>query len=188
MTGINTVISDDPSLTLRLESLSMSGEIGPGQIESISNPLRIILDSHLKLPLTSRLLRLPGDILIVTSYDDASKREAISSDNIEVITLPHNTDGQPRLNDLMNVLAAAQVNEILVESGHILAGSLLRAQLVDEIILYIAPTLLGSAAKGLFKLPALSSIKAKLKLEFTDVRAIGPDLRIIAKPNYTGEG
>ncbi|MBN1379748.1 MAG: bifunctional diaminohydroxyphosphoribosylaminopyrimidine deaminase/5-amino-6-(5-phosphoribosylamino)uracil reductase RibD [Gammaproteobacteria bacterium] len=185
MTGINTVLTDDPALTLRMEVLNMSGEIEHTQSDLIRNPLRIILDSHLKIPLNARLLRLPGDVLIVTSVDDAAKREALSSDNVEVITLPKNTFGRPNLLDLMNVLADAQINEVLVESGHVLTGALLRAQLVDEIILYVAPTLLGESAKGLFELPVLSEMRAKTELVFTDIRAIGPDLRILAKPKYT---
>jgi diaminohydroxyphosphoribosylaminopyrimidine deaminase/5-amino-6-(5-phosphoribosylamino)uracil reductase len=185
LTGINTILADDPSLTLRMEALSMSGELMPGQSELIKNPLRIVLDSRLKIPLNARLLKLPGDVLIVSSFDDDGKSDALSGDNVEVITLPRNSLGRPDLHDLMSVLADAQINEILVESGHVLAGALLRAQLVDELILYVAPTVLGDSAKGLFELPILLDMQAKIKLVFTDIRAIGPDLRILASPKYS---
>lgn len=187
MTGINTVITDDPSLTLRMEALVMSGEIAPGQSDSIGDPLRIILDSQLKIPLNSRLLRLPGDVLIVTTIDDPAKQEALSSENVEVVTLPKNTQGRPSLNDLMTVLAKAQINEVLVEGGHTLAGALLRSQLVDELILYVAPSVLGDSALGLFALPVLNDMQARIRWSFIDVRSIGRDLRIIARPDYDGE-
>jgi diaminohydroxyphosphoribosylaminopyrimidine deaminase/5-amino-6-(5-phosphoribosylamino)uracil reductase len=87
----------------------------------------------------------------------------------------------------MNVLAEAQINEVLVESGHVLAGALLRSQLVDELILYMAPAVLGDSAKGLFELPILSDMRSKIELVFTDIRTIGPDLRILAKPKYFEE-
>ena len=187
MTGINTVLADDPALTLRMESLTLSGEIAPGQSDMLRNPLRVVLDSQLNIPLNARLLRLPGEVLIVSSVDDAGKRDALCSDNVQVITLPKNTDGRPSLHDLMNVLAEARINEVLVESGHVLAGALLRSQLVDELILYVSPSVLGDSAKGLFEMPVLSDMQARTGLEFTDVRSIGPDLRILARPKYSSE-
>lgn len=185
MSGINTVLSDDPAFSLRLEGLALTGELAPGLSDAVRHPLRIILDSRLHIPLNAQLLNLPGDVLIVTATDDAAKREALTGDHVEVITLPGDGAGHPELDDLMNVLAEAQINEVLVESGSTLAGALLQRQLIDELILYVAPTVLGHTARGLFKLPELAGMRFRIPFEFVDVRSVGPDLRIQLKPIYT---
>ncbi len=184
MTGINTVLADDPSLIPKFDMLANREEITAEQRELIRNPLRIILDSDLRIPLNSRLLQLPGDIQIVSAADDPAKVEALSSKGIEVVKLDRNSTGKPSLLKLMPILAEAQVNEIMVESGHVLAGALLRSQLIDELILYIAPSVLGDSSKGLFNIPILENMQARTELVFKDVRSIGPDLRVIAKPIY----
>lgn len=182
MTGINTVLADDPSLTVRLESLAAAGELQPPLSEEIRHPLRVVLDSKLKIPLSARLLKLPGDILIVTSVEDPLKRDVLVTEHVEIVTLPADRAGRPELTDVMSVLAEGQINEVLVECGSILAGALLSAQLVDEIILYVAPCILGNSAKGLFDIPVLSSMKARLPINIEEIRPVGPDFRIIAKP------
>jgi diaminohydroxyphosphoribosylaminopyrimidine deaminase/5-amino-6-(5-phosphoribosylamino)uracil reductase len=184
MSGIHTVLADDPAFSLRLEGLVLTGELTSGRMDAIRPPLRIILDSRLHMPLNAQLLKLPGDILIVTASDDAAKREALSGDHVEVITLPVDEAGRPELHDLMNVLAEAQINEVLVESGATLAGALLDRQLIDELIVYVAPVVLGHTARGLFKLPALADMQSRIPFEFTDIRPVGPDLRIQLKPVY----
>lgn len=181
MTGINTVLADDPSLTVRLETLA-ADELQRSAPEEMRRPLRVVLDSQLKIPLTARLLKLPGDILIVTSLDDQVKRDVLVNEHVAIVTLPADRRGRPELADVMSVLAEGQINEVLVECGSILAGALLSAQLVDEIILYVAPCILGDTARGLFNLPILSSMKARLPLTIEEIRQIGPDFRIIAKP------
>lgn len=185
MTGIGTVLADDPSLSLRLEGLALSGDLEPGHSDAIRQPLRIVLDSRFRMPLNARLLELPGDVLIVTAMDDPAKREALAGEHVEVITLPCDARGCPALGDLMQVLAKAEINEVLVEGGHNLAGALLNEQLVDEIVLYLAPALLGSNAMGLFALPELTSLQSKTPLRFTDVRMVDADLRILAQPVYS---
>jgi diaminohydroxyphosphoribosylaminopyrimidine deaminase/5-amino-6-(5-phosphoribosylamino)uracil reductase len=104
---------------------------------------------------------------------------------VEIVVLPQDEKGRPKLSDLMQVLAQTQLNEVMVESGHELAGAFLQAQMVDQIVLYIAPSLLGDAALGLFKLPVLSSMQGKIQLTFSDIRSLGTDLRIIAEPIYS---
>lgn len=183
MTGINTVLADDPSLTVRPEGLSADGLQTSAPVELLQ-PLRVVLDSKLKIPLNARLLKLPGDLLIVTTVDDEVKRDVLISEHVEIVTLPADKAGRPQLGDVMSMLADGQINEVLVECGSILAGALLSAQLVDEIILYIAPCILGDSAKGLFNIPMLSSIKARLPLNIEEIRPIGPDFRVIAKPIF----
>lgn len=184
MTGINTVLIDNPSLNLRLESLAADGGFELVKSTDIRQPLRIVLDSKLRIPLNARLLKLPGDLLIVTAMDDEAKRDALAEDNVEVVTLPADLTGRPDLDDVMSMLADGEINEILVECGNTLAGALLMAQLVDEIVLYLAPCILGDGEKGLFSIPALSSMQARIQLKLEDIRQFGQDLRIIAKPVY----
>lgn len=181
MTGINTVLADDPSLTVRLDNLA-SGEPQVSAAEEIRQPLRVVLDSQFKIPLTACLLKSPGDVLIVTSLDDQVKRDILVNEHVEIVTLPADRKGRPDPVDVMSVLAEGQINEVLVECGSILAGALLSAQLVDEIILYVAPCILGDSARGLFNIPVLSSMKARLPLNIEEIRPVGPDFRIIAKP------
>ncbi len=183
MVGINTVLADDPALSVRLESLQSAGELRGGS--EIQQPLRIVLDSRFRLPLNARLLKLPGDILIVTAVDDESKRAALVSDNIEVIQVAAGENGCPDLHDVMSVLASAEINEVLVEAGGILAGALLTEQLIDELVLYVAPCVLGNSGKGLFNLPHLHDMASKILFDIQEVRPVGDDLRITAKPKYT---
>ncbi len=185
MAGINTVLQDDPSLNLRLETLAAAGDLAPGISDAIKQPLRVILDSQFQIPLNAKLLDLPGDILIITTSDNANKRIALSDEHLGVVQLPADDNGRPRLNDIMSVLAAGEINELLVEGGPVLAGALLQAQLVDELVVYMAPSILGDSAAGLFKLPALASLQDKVLLSISDVRKIGNDIRILARPEYS---
>jgi diaminohydroxyphosphoribosylaminopyrimidine deaminase/5-amino-6-(5-phosphoribosylamino)uracil reductase len=184
MTGIDTVLTDDPAMTVRLESLAIGGDLAEEIIPHISQPLRIVLDSRLRMPPQARMLQLPGDVLIVTTCVDSDKQRALASDHVEVVCLPADARGKPNLNDLMSILAAGEINELMVESGSRLAGALLSAKLVDEIVLYIAPCLLGSDAKGLINIPALADMQSKFNLDILDLRPIDNDIRIIAKPAY----
>ena len=184
MVGINTILADDPSLTVRMESLLSAEELEFFQPVGIRQPLRIILDSRLRMPADTKLLKLPGDVLIVTTADDSAKAAELISSSVEVIRLQPDQQGRPTLSDMMSVLAAAEINEVLVESGPSLAGALMREQLVDQLIIYMAPSLLGDAAAGLFSLPLIANMNDKVDLAFDEVRQIGSDLRIIANPIY----
>ena len=175
MTGINTVLQDDPLLTVRTADGSTAS----------AQPLRVILDSQLKIPLNARLFSEPGPILILTTAADPVKHDALTAlaeKNIKVVTVSANHQGRPELSAVMSLLAEMQVNELLVEAGHILAGALLTEQLLDELIVYMAPCVLGNTAKGLFALPALSNMQAKIQFGIEDIRPVGADWRIIAKP------
>ena len=180
MTGINTVLQDNPALNIRLEGLALEA----GQGDLIHRPLRVVLDSRMQLPSSARLLSVPGKILLATVSDDPNKCEALAEKNVEVLVLPADEHGRPDLHALMTDLITRQIKEIMVESGHILAGALLQARLVDELLLYIAPALMGDAAKGLLHLPVLDSMHDKMQMTFTDIRAVGHDIRIIAVPQY----
>ncbi len=167
LTGVGTVLADDPSLTVR-------------DIEVSRQPLRVVVDGNLSMRADARLLVLPGKTLVVTAADDADYAEPLLEAGAEVMVLAAGA-GQVDLPLLMQDLATREVNELLVEAGATVCGALLEAGLVDELVLYLAPHLLGSSARGLFNFPALESMADRVALDITDVRAVGKDWRITAR-------
>ncbi|MBY0499197.1 MAG: bifunctional diaminohydroxyphosphoribosylaminopyrimidine deaminase/5-amino-6-(5-phosphoribosylamino)uracil reductase RibD [Nitrosomonas sp.] len=168
MTGIGTVKSDNPQLSVR-------------HAETARQPKKIIVDSHLNIPLNAKLLQSDGEVLIFTAHDESvEKKEALSRMGAQVIVMP-NEKGAIDLKKMMTVLAAMEINEVLVEAGRELNGALIEAGLVDEMIFYLAPHLLGDDARGMIKLPELTCLEQKKELKIQDVRMIGQDIRIIAK-------
>lgn len=167
LTGIGTVRDDDPQLNVRA-------------IPTDRQPLRIVVDARLDTPLNAKLLD-GGPVLIAGAIDDPARIAALRHRGADVVILP-NQGGKVDLAALLAELGRRGINEVLAESGFKLNGSLLREGCVDELILYLAPVLVGDAARGLFNLPALESLADKRRLAFRDVRLIGGDLRIVARP------
>lgn len=167
LTGIGTVRDDDPQLNVRA-------------ISTERQPLRIVVDARLETPLNAKLLD-GGPVLIAAAVDNPERITALQRRGADVVILP-NAGGKVDLSALLLELGRRGINEVLAESGFKLNGSLLREGCVDELILYLAPALVGDAARGLFNLPALSSLDDKRQLSFHDVRQVGRDLRIIARP------
>jgi len=170
LTGVGTVLADDPSLTVR-------------DIEIKRQPLRVVVDGNLSMRADARLLRLPGKTLVVTAADDADYAEPLLEAGAEVMVLAAGA-GRVDLPLLMQDLAVREVNELLVEAGATVCGALLEAGVVDELVLYLAPHLLGSSARGLFNIPALESMADRVALDIVDVRAVGKDWRITAKIGF----
>jgi diaminohydroxyphosphoribosylaminopyrimidine deaminase/5-amino-6-(5-phosphoribosylamino)uracil reductase len=166
LTGIGTVRDDDPSLTVR-------------EIETPRQPLRVVVDSRLEIATTARVLA-QGNCLVATAAEAPEKTKALSAAGIEVVRLA-DTGGKVDLSLLMAELGRRGCNELHVEAGFKLNGSLLQAGLVDELLVYLAPTLLGDAAVGMFNLPALTDLAGRRDLQVVDLRRIGPDLRILAR-------
>lgn len=166
LTGIGTVRTDDPSLNVR------GFDIG-------RQPLRVVLDSQLRMSPNAKMLTLPGTTLVVTASGDVARATALRQAGAEVQVLGDN--GRVDLAALMKMLAAREVNEVLVEAGATLSGALLEAGLVDELVLYQAPCLLGDAGRGLFRLANLTQMAARPSLEIKDMRAIGQDWRLVAR-------
>lgn len=169
LTGVGTVLADDPSLTVR-------------DLDIGRQPLRVVVDGNLSLRADARLLRLPGRTLVVTAADDGDYAEALIAAGAEVMVLAGGV-GRVDLPLLMQDLAAREVNELLVEAGATVCGALLAAGLIDELVVYLAPHLLGSSARGMFDLPALESMADRVALDIVDVRAVGKDWRITARPS-----
>ncbi len=166
LTGINTVLADDPQLNVR-------------GIDTIRQPLRVVVDSGLRIPLNARILQ-GGNVLVYTAAQDGLKVADLEQLGAAVMVLP-DEDGRVDLTEMMRDLAQRGCNEVLLEAGNILNGAMLRAGLVDELVLYIAPQLLGDMARGMAKLGELTSLDQRIELKWQDVRQVGNDLRISAK-------
>lgn len=178
LTGIGTLLADDPSLTVRPAEL--------GEDVAIRQPLRVVVDRRLRTPVDASLLRQPGATLIVTGSDQAEhSRRALTDAGAEILSLSP-SGGGGELAALMAALAQRGINEVLVEAGATLGGALLAEELVDEIVLYMAPVLLGDAARGLFHLPQVQTLAQGLALDVMDVRGVGGDWRITARPKRRG--
>jgi diaminohydroxyphosphoribosylaminopyrimidine deaminase / 5-amino-6-(5-phosphoribosylamino)uracil reductase len=169
VTGIGTVLADDPALTVRLPD-----------VETL-NPLRVVLDRALRTPPTARLLREPGTTLVIGTSAAEAPREALLAVGAEIILLEA-PRGHMALADVLEVLAAREINEVLIEAGPTLAGAFLQAGLIDELVIYMAPALMGDASRGLFHLPGLERMDQKIALEIRDIRKVGADWRITAVP------
>ena len=157
---------DDPQLNVR-------------DVETTRQPLRVVVDSRLETPLTARILQ-GGPVLVAAAVDDENKANLLRAVGAEVIVLP-NAAGKVELKDLLDELGRRGINEVHAEAGFKLNGSLLREGLVDEVLLYLAPCLVGHAASGLFNLPELTSLEGKRRLQIRDLRQIGEDIRLIAR-------
>ncbi len=167
LTGIGTVRDDDPQLNVR-------------DFETPRQPLRVVVDSRLETPLTARILQ-GGPVLIAGAIENAEKSALLRLTGAEVLILP-NAAGKVELKDLLEALARRGINEVHAEAGFKLNGSLMREGLVDELLLYLAPCLIGHEASGLFNLPELATLDGKRLLQIRDLRQIGEDIRLIARP------
>jgi diaminohydroxyphosphoribosylaminopyrimidine deaminase/5-amino-6-(5-phosphoribosylamino)uracil reductase len=166
LTGIGTVRDDDPRLNVR-------------EVETTRQPLKVVVDSRLQLPLSAKLLD-GGKVLVAAAVEDKAGIAALQDRGAEVVVLP-NARGKVELTELMRELARRELNEVHVEAGFKLNGSLLAEGLVDELLVYLAPGILGDGACGMFSLPDLADLAQKRLVQFTDVRTIGGDIRILAR-------
>ncbi len=180
ITGVDTVISDNPSLTVRAsaEDREQYPHLGDRQ------PLRVIVDSLLRTPVTAKLFDQPGRTTIVTALDASDPRfTALAKQLSEKATLVTfaNDKGQVDLAQLVDWLGETGCNEVLIESGAVLAGAFLASGLIDQCDFFMAPTLLGNQAKALFQLP-LDDMKQQVRLDILKIEPIGRDWHIIALP------
>jgi diaminohydroxyphosphoribosylaminopyrimidine deaminase/5-amino-6-(5-phosphoribosylamino)uracil reductase len=165
LTGIGTVRDDDPRLDGR-------------EVPTARQPLRVVVDSRLEIAPGARILQPPGPALVYcASGADGTRGAALRALQVEVATLPATTAGKTDLHALMADLARREVNELHVEAGHQLNGSLLREGLVDELLVYLAPRLLGPG-RGLAAIGPLERLADSLNFEFFDMQRVGDDLRL----------
>lgn len=174
LTGIGTVLSDDPSMTVR----SIKADVQ----YNVRQPMRVIVDSQLRISPQAKILQ-GGNTLIAFAQDLENKADALLAADAQLLCVP-NVDNKVCLKTLLSHLAHMQINEVLVEGGEGLNGALLAQNLIDELLLYYAPKLMGSKAKGLFELPELIRMSQAIALDIIDLRQIGCDIRLRAKPIY----
>ena len=167
LTGIGTILADDPSLTVRDDAIDMRGR----------QPLRVVVDSGLRMPLSTRMLALPGSTLVYCSDD--RRRQSLEKAGAEIARIGGDA-GRVDLAALLGDLGRREINDVLVEAGPALAGSLMQQRLVDELVIYQAPHILGSETMGMFKTPLWTELADRQLLAITDTRRIGQDLRITA--------
>ncbi|MFK8049201.1 MAG: bifunctional diaminohydroxyphosphoribosylaminopyrimidine deaminase/5-amino-6-(5-phosphoribosylamino)uracil reductase RibD [Halioglobus sp.] len=177
VTGVGTVLSDDCSLTVRAEELGLSEDAATLAVQR--QPLRVVLDSNLRTPAGSKILDASSSTIVFHNMD-CEFPEALQSSADKLLGLKNGPGGLD-LSAMVNELSRRQCNEILVESGPRLAGALLQAGLLDELIVYMAPLLMGDKARPLLGLP-LDLMSEKVQLDVHDVRKIGQDWRFTARP------
>ena len=166
LTGIGTVLADDPSLDVRL-------------VETARQPLRCVVDARLEMPPTARMFASPSPVILFTASRDAARRAALEARGAEIVEVPA-AAGRLDLDAVLDHLAARHVNELHVEAGARLNGALLQTGRVDELLLYLAPTLLG-AGRGMATLGPFTSLAQGLAFDFHEAAKVGTDLRILAR-------
>lgn len=164
VTGIGTVLADNPSLNARVDF-------------PVKQPVRVVLDSHLRTPPTASICHLEGRTLILTCAENDKKQTALSQTGVDVHVLPA-LNQQLDLHAVMRFLAEQEINTVFIEAGATLNGSLLTENLVDEWIIYLAPSILGNTSRGAFNLPELLALEHKKTLHWKEIRRIGDDLRL----------
>lgn len=174
LTGVETVLADDPRLDARLEH------------EHLRQPLRVIVDSGLRTPVSARILEPPGEVLIATAVGNPQlvrdRLAEFPEPRPQVLSFGAGEGGRVALEPLLASLARErQCNDVLLESGARLAGAMMQAGLVDEVLAFVAPVLLGSDARPLFVLPGLTRMAERVELEFLEVAMLGKDVRMRAR-------
>lgn len=166
ITGIGSILQDDSSLTVR-------------DVSTTRQPLRVIVDSHLRIPLQAKALA-SGHALVAYAHAEAGKLAALHEMGVRTL---HVADAQGRvdIHALVQALAALPCNEVLVEAGAVLNGAFLQSGLVDELLLYLAPKLMGDTARGMFALPEIAQMTRVPELDIMDIRQFGQDIRLQAR-------
>lgn len=167
LTGVGTVLADNPSMTVR-------------DIDAQRQPLKVIVDSQLSISPDAKILQ-NGNALIAFAKPNAEKEADLLTTGAELLCIP-NADGKVCLKTLLSHLASREINEVLCEGGEGLNGALLAHNLIDELVIYYAPKIMGGNAKSMFAMPAFTHMNQAITLDILDMRKIGVDIRLRAKP------
>lgn len=164
VTGVDTVLYDDPQLNARVDF-------------DVEQPVKVVLDSKLRMPLAAKMLHNSAEVWIITCSDDTNKQQQLRDVGCKVFQVAA-SNGRLDLPAAFKLLAELQINTVWVEAGATLNGALLDSGLVDEWLVYMAPCVLGDQARSLFHLPGLQAMADKKQLKLLEVRQVGPDLRL----------
>ena len=174
LTGIGTVLADDPRLDVRL-------------VDTARQPLRVVIDSRLELPASARIVQPPGELLVYTAQPLSTDTAApLTAQGVTVVSCPEASRPKVDLAAVLSDLARRGVNELHLEAGHKLNASFLQAGLVDELLVYLAPMLMGPGA-GMAALGPFTAMNQALRWQFAEVAQVGPDLRIRARRMETAQ-
>lgn len=176
LTGVQTILHDDPRLDVRADECGLE--------DPARQPVRVVVDSRLRVPPSARVFGESGEVIVASAERDGAAEAALQAVGASLLCIPDDR-GRVDLRALLQHLAQAQCNEVLIEAGAKLAGSALAAGLVDELVAYLAPVLMGSDARPLADLP-LARMEQRMQLAITDIVAVGNDWRITAKPTARG--
>ena len=177
LTGIGTVVGDDPSLDARLDDSAID----------VLQPARVVVDSSLQTPVSARTIALPGDVIVLTVSDDGPGADALRAKGVRVERVA-DVGGRCDLAAVARKLGELEINEVWVEAGAALNGALLEAGLIDELVVYLAPIVLGDGARRMFDLGGLDTLAQAPRFDVTDRSVFGPDLRIVAVPASVPDG
>ncbi len=172
LSSASTVLADDPSLDVRLDRDDL------GQERDVRQPPRVIVDSRLRLDGRQRIFTSGGEVWIYTTSNDATARARLEDRGAQVVAIDTAADGRVSLPAMLRDLARREISEIHCECGAKLAGALIEQGLADELILYLAPHLLGDAARGGFDLGELTAMDQRIDTRLRDQRQVGDDLRL----------
>jgi len=170
MTGIGTVLADDPLLTVR-------------EVDTLSrHPLRVIIDRQLRTPPMAKLFTQPGPVVIFTASSDIGRQQALSAKGAAIVVI----EGDNFLRDsLVHLVKTHEINEVLLEAGPGLSGSMIRAGLVDALIVYQAAVILGDKAMPMLVIPEITELGSAIRMTLTDMRKVGSDIRLSYLLNQT---
>lgn len=190
LTGVGTVLADDPRLDVRLYAAADAEEDAEEDAEGARQPLRVVLDSHLRTPAGARLFSTGGEVLILTaqsSFQDVQSGMRLTQKGARIEAAPE-ADGRLSLEAVLGRLGELEVNELQVEAGPTLAGELVRLSLADELLIYVAPRVLGNRARPLLALPEPPSLQEAQGFALVDAGMLGDDWRLRLRPLAAATG
>ncbi|MFK7815247.1 MAG: bifunctional diaminohydroxyphosphoribosylaminopyrimidine deaminase/5-amino-6-(5-phosphoribosylamino)uracil reductase RibD [Gammaproteobacteria bacterium] len=177
MTGVDTVIADDPNLTVRITRDEL------GIKSNFEQPIRVILDTNLRISPNAKVLQNGEEVIIYTCVGNNDISTSLRNNNIEVMQVKK-TRNHIDLDEVMKNLAGRGVNEVLIEAGSTLVGNILEHKLVDEMIVYMAPHMMGNANMGMANLDYIQNMQDRIEFDYCQIRKIGNDVKLQLKPKY----
>lgn len=184
ITGIGTVLADNPSMTVRLSDEELASV---SLTQDGCHPIRVILDPNLSMPLDAKMLSMPGRTIVITSKESAEKRlgqvDTFYDKGIELVAVA-SVDDVLDLESVLYFLASEEkITDVMVEAGSIVAGGFIKAGLVNELHCFIAPTIMGEQAKPMFTIPGLEKMADKVQFSFQSCEMIGQDVHLVLTPS-----